>query len=134
MGIADRIKQLRKGNELSQEELAEKIGVSRQAISKWETEKSFPDIENLLIISEVFKINLDELIKGDSKFEQKLVVDGNTRKWHLLVIFFLLSILVYIIYWKVTHNIFMLGFAISTVFMLIIEIKIYFTGKLLNIF
>ena len=134
MKIADKIKQLRQQNNFTQEELAKKLMVSRQAISKWETGNSLPDIENLLNISKLFEISLDELIKNDIHIENKLVLDSNTRKWHLLVILFLISILVYIGYWKFVHNIFMVGFGVSTVFMLLIELKIYFTGKLLNIF
>lgn len=134
MKIADKIKQLRQQNNFTQEELAKKLMVSRQAISKWETGNSLPDIENLLNISNLFEISLDELIKNDIHIEKKLVLDSNTRKWHLLVILFLISILVYIGYWKFVHNILMVGFGVSTVFMLLIELKIYFTGKLLNIF
>ena len=64
MKIADKIKQLRQQNNFTQEELAKKLMVSRQAISKWETGNSLPDIENLLNISKLFEISLDELIKN----------------------------------------------------------------------
>lgn len=50
---------------LSQEELADRIYVSRQTISNWENDKSYPDINSLVLLSEVFKVSLDKLIKGD---------------------------------------------------------------------
>lgn len=55
---------LRHKNGLSQEEFAEKINVSRQAVSKWERNEAYPDIENLLAISELFGISLDTLVSG----------------------------------------------------------------------
>ena len=62
MDFAQKLKEIRKNEGLSQEQLAEKIGVSRQAITKWETGKGMPDIENMLILAELFKTTLDELV------------------------------------------------------------------------
>ncbi|MDE5965916.1 MAG: helix-turn-helix domain-containing protein [Lachnospiraceae bacterium] len=62
MNFSERLREIRQKEGLSQEQLAEKIGVSRQAITKWETGKGLPDIENLVIIAEIFKTTLDELI------------------------------------------------------------------------
>ena len=64
--IANRFQQLRKKNNLSQEELAEKIGVSRQAVSKWERAEASPDTDNLILLSKLYGISLDELLKTDS--------------------------------------------------------------------
>lgn len=64
MNFSDKLKEIRKSEGLSQEQLAEKIGVSRQAITKWETGKGLPDVENMIIIAEIFKTTLDELLKG----------------------------------------------------------------------
>lgn len=61
----EKLKMLRKENNLTQEELAEKINVSRQAITKWESGEGIPDIENLKQISIVFNTTIDELIKED---------------------------------------------------------------------
>ena len=55
---------LRRKNGLSQEDFAEKINVSRQAVSKWERNEAYPDIENLLAIAELFNISLDTLVSG----------------------------------------------------------------------
>ena len=64
MNIADRIQGLRKTKGLSQEDLADKIGVSRQAVSKWESEQSIPDIDKIIIMSEFFEVSTDYILKG----------------------------------------------------------------------
>ncbi len=64
MNMADRIQYLRKAKGFSQEELADKMGVSRQAISKWESEQSTPDIEKIIIMSELFEVTTDYILKG----------------------------------------------------------------------
>jgi transcriptional regulator with XRE-family HTH domain len=64
MTIADRIQHLRKAKGISQEELADQIGVSRQAVSKWESEQSTPDIEKIIIMSNYFEVTTDYLLKG----------------------------------------------------------------------
>lgn len=57
------LRQLRNKHQLSQEELAEKLGVSRQAVAKWEAGNTIPDLTNLIIISDLFKVSLDRLLK-----------------------------------------------------------------------
>ncbi len=64
MNIADRIQQLRKSKGISQEELANSIGVSRQAVSKWESAQSVPDIEKIILLSDYFETTTDFLLKG----------------------------------------------------------------------
>lgn len=64
MNMADRIQYLRKTKGFSQEELADKVGVSRQAVSKWESEQSTPDIEKIIIMSELFEVTTDYILKG----------------------------------------------------------------------
>lgn len=71
MEIGTQIKKYRNAMELSQEELAEKLYVTRQTISNWENEKSYPDIHSLLLLSSVFHISLDQLIKGDLEMMKK---------------------------------------------------------------
>lgn len=65
MNISKQLKNYRKEFKVSQEELAEVIHVSRQTISNWENNKSYPDLQSLLLLSDYFKISLDELVKGD---------------------------------------------------------------------
>ena len=63
MALSKQIKKYRTEANLSQEELADKIYVSRQTISNWENEKNYPDIKSLVLMSEVFQVSLDNLIK-----------------------------------------------------------------------
>ena len=62
MTIAEKIKELRKDNSMTQEDLAEKLNVSRQTISKWETSVTIPDADNIVAISKMFNITTDELL------------------------------------------------------------------------
>lgn len=61
--IANRLVQLRKKNQLSQEALAEKLGISRQAVSKWERAEASPDTDNLIMLARLYNISLDELLR-----------------------------------------------------------------------
>ncbi len=81
---AQRLLDYRKKAGFSQEELAEKIGVSRQAVSKWERGEASPDTDNLIALSEVYDISLDELIKG--RVEEKSPID-DTDEDHVNVSF-----------------------------------------------
>ena len=71
MTIAEKIKQLRKDNNMTQEDLAEKINVSRQTISKWETNIAIPDADNIVAISKLFNITTDELLDYKVQTVQK---------------------------------------------------------------
>ena len=71
MNFSEKLKEIRKNEGLSQEQLAEKIGVSRQAITKWETGKVLPDVENMVIIAEIFKTTLDELLRGSAAKQEQ---------------------------------------------------------------
>ena len=66
----EKIKKLRKQSQLSQEDLAEKLLISRQTITKWEGGFSFPDISNLIELSELFKVTVDYLVKGETDCAQ----------------------------------------------------------------
>lgn len=68
--LADRLVELRKANKLSQEALAEKLGLSRQAISKWERAEASPDTDNLIALAALYGISLDELL-GNEVVEEK---------------------------------------------------------------
>lgn len=65
MNLGKKIAELRKKNNLSQEELAEKVGVARQTISKWEIGDTIPDINQVKLISKIFSISIDELVDND---------------------------------------------------------------------
>lgn len=65
MTLAEKLKSIRKQAGMSQEQLAEKLGVSRQAVTKWETDAGIPDIENVMAISALFDISMDELLSNE---------------------------------------------------------------------
>ena len=69
--IADRLIELRKENGYSQDELAEKLNISRQAISKWERAESLPDTENLIALSRLYNVTLDELVNASKAKPEK---------------------------------------------------------------
>ena len=70
--MAERFSQLRKKAGFSQEELAAKLGISRQAVSKWERAESSPDTDNLIALSRLYGISLDELLLGDKQAKPSL--------------------------------------------------------------
>lgn len=72
MSFADNLIELRKYHDLSQEELAEKIGVSRQTLSKYETGESLPDIEKSKLLADAFGVSIDDLISYDKNKEDNL--------------------------------------------------------------
>lgn len=117
---------LRKDNKLTQENLAEKLSISRQSISKWENGNGYPDIENLIKISELYRISLDELLKEDKKLEKKIIKDSKSNQYHLVSVIFLCSTLLYIAYFYFQHHIFMAGFLIAVLFMTAIELYFFF--------
>ena len=93
MKLSGQIKKYRDQLGLSQEELAEKIFVTRQSISNWENDKTSPDLQSLLRLSELFGLSLDELIKGDIETMKdeinKLEIKKMNRWGNLLAILFL---------------------------------------------
>ena len=70
MTFAKKLKSIRKQAGMSQEQLAEKLGVSRQAVTKWETDAGIPDIENIMAISTLFDISIDELLSNERETQK----------------------------------------------------------------
>ena len=75
MQVGKQIQHYRKEKNLSQDELAEIIFVSRQSISNWERGATYPDIQNLLLLSKVFEVSLDKLVKGDLETMKQIIHD-----------------------------------------------------------
>lgn len=73
MELKESLKEHRARLGLSQEELAERIFVSRQTISNWETDRTYPDVQSLLLLSELFETSIDELVKGDVAIMEKTI-------------------------------------------------------------
>ena len=80
MEIEKKLKDARVKAGLTQEQVAEKIMVSRQTISNWENGKSLPDIVSVMNMSDLYQISLDELLKGDPKMKEKMKKDVNVAK------------------------------------------------------
>ena len=78
MELGEQIKKYRAKANLSQEELADRIFVSSQTISNWENDKNYPDIKSIVLMSEVFQVSLDNLIKGDIERMKKEI---DTREY-----------------------------------------------------
>jgi len=100
MELSDRIKKERNKLNLSQDALANELHVSRQAISKWETGQSYPDLEKLIQLSNIFEVTIDELVKGDKELEKKLINDGGNQMRGLSILSYVLIIIgVFIGFW-----------------------------------
>lgn len=74
--LAQQIKYLRTSKNMTQDDLAEKLYISRQAISKWETGEAIPDIEKLVLLAEIFEVSLDFLILGTEQELEERSVSG----------------------------------------------------------
>ena len=84
MELGKQIKKYRRNFSLSQEDLAEKVYVSRQTISNWENDKSYPDVNSLVLLSEVFNTSMDNLIKGDVEIMKEQIREEDKRKFEKL--------------------------------------------------
>lgn len=100
MEIGNKLKKSRLESKLTQENVAEEIQVSRQTISNWENEKSYPDIISVIKLSDLYNVSLDELLKGDSEMIKHLeestnIVSSNKKlliAFGINIIFFILFI------------------------------------------
>lgn len=78
--LPENLYNLRREHGLSQEEFAERLGVSRQAVSKWERAEAYPDTENLIAISELLSVTIDDLLRSEvSKNSEDSIVDSGTN-------------------------------------------------------
>lgn len=94
MDIGMRIKKFRELQNISQEELAFKIFISRQTISNWETNKSYPDIKSLTMLCNIFNVSLDEFIKEDIKEMRKIIDKETVKNFNMMSYIFLIELLV----------------------------------------
>lgn len=84
MELGKQIKKYRKELSLSQDDLSQKVYVSRQTISNWENDKSYPDVNSLILLSEVFHTSIDNLIKGDVEIMKQEVKNEDRKKFEKL--------------------------------------------------
>ena len=94
MNVGARIKKYREKQNVSQEELALKVFVSRQTISNWETNKSYPDIKSLTMLSNIFHVTLDDFIKGDIEEMKRIVSKEKIEKFNIMSYIFLAEMLI----------------------------------------
>lgn len=94
MNVGARIKKHREKQNISQDELALKVFVSRQTISNWETNKSYPDIKSLTMLSNIFHVTLDDFIKGDIEEMKKIVSKEKIEKFNIMSYIFLAEMLI----------------------------------------
>ena len=116
MELGKQIKKYRKEISFSQDVLAEKIYVSRQTISNWENDKSYPDVKSLVLLSEIFNVSLDELIKGDVMTMKEQINKEDQRNFeHLSQIFAVMFLAVIITPIPLVHFLSYAGIAIWVV-------------------
>lgn len=103
MEIGSKLKKHRMAQKLTQEDVAQKLHVSRTTISSWETGRTFPDIEKLIYLSDLYALSLDQLIREEPKIMENIISDRqNSKKYKLLKVigYILLSMFVlYNVYW-----------------------------------
>ncbi|OFI48440.1 hypothetical protein BG261_05825 [Floricoccus tropicus] len=97
MKIGQIIKEERTHRELTQEDMANEFFVTRQLISKWENDKSYPDLEQVVKISEYFDLPLDYLLKEDKKMINELNFDSKKKKWMKYLIYILITLSFYLV-------------------------------------
>ncbi|MGE7999644.1 helix-turn-helix domain-containing protein [Lysinibacillus sp. NPDC093190] len=90
MNLSQNLKNKREEHSFSQEDIAQKLNVSRQSVSKWENGNCYPDLDNLILLSELYNISLDELVKGDKDFQKKIIIQNTdnklqTTRWWVLI-------------------------------------------------
>lgn len=94
MNLNEKLIKLRKDNNLTQDELAEKLYISRQTVSNWENGRTYPDIETLILISNKFNISLDDLLKTDKKVVRDIDKKIKSHKKLTIIIILLIIILI----------------------------------------
>ena len=126
MEIGKKLKNARVQSGMTQENVAEKINVSRQTISNWENEKSYPDIINVIELSNLYSISLDELLKGDEKMSEHLeestnVVKSNTNRNKIIIIlsYMLVWAIAMIAFWFFTSGSDAMGYSLVYLWILL---------------
>lgn len=97
MELGKQIKKHRQEVQLSQEKLADRVYVSRQTISNWENDKSYPDVNSLVLLSEIFQISLDNLIKGDIEVMKDVIQKEEIVKMNRYVKIYTIMLIVTVV-------------------------------------
>ena len=141
MKFHEKLIKLRKSKGLSQEELADKLDVSRQAISRWELESTLPDVPNLIKISEIFGVSTDYLVHDDyesdedipiaKEKEKEVLVSENKRyKLHIIAaVAFIIAAIFYLIAGIIELNILHVILCLANSLLSAINFYLYFRHK-----
>lgn len=92
MNLKRQIRSYRNELSISQEELADKMYVSRQTISNWETGKSYPDVHSLILLSTIFDTSIDELVKGDIEIMKEIISESDVMEYKKLSYWYFVSL------------------------------------------
>lgn len=82
MALADQLRAHRENRGLSQAAVADQLNVSRQSVSKWETGKGYPDIDNLILLSKIYEVSIDELVQENKELKKKIDENNQTIEEH----------------------------------------------------
>lgn len=116
MTFGEKLKKLRQDNQLTQEQLAQKIFVTRTAISKWELDKGYPSIDSLKLLSNLFHVSIDDLLSNEDVENKKLLDEANARKaYSIAIVFFVLTVVCAIVYAATSIRYVNIGTAICAV-------------------
>lgn len=118
MEIGKKLKEMRTASGLTQDQVAERLFVSRQTVSNWENEKTYPDIVSIIRLSDLYAVSLDELLKGDRKMIEHLhestdIVKSNRRLIGAIIINILLLLILLIAAGFMPDNVYMIACAFS---------------------
>lgn len=94
MQIGNQIKKYRESLKLSQEELADKIFVTRQTISNWENDKNYPDIKSISLLCNLFDVSLDQFIEGDIEEMKKIISEKEMSDYNRISILFTIEMII----------------------------------------
>lgn len=94
MNIKEQLRKKRNENNITQEQIAEMIFVSRQTISNWENGKSYPDIKSLVLLCDIYKISLEELVRGDVELMKKEISKDEFLGNGSMILFSLISFMI----------------------------------------
>ena len=130
MDIGNRIKKYRESIGLSQEELADKIFISRQTLSNWETNKFYPDIKSITMLCNMFDVSLDEFIKGDIEEMKRKIEDEEIKGFKSLSWIFEFEMLVMILSVYPLMSVGVIGIGIWLIIVIITMITAFKVEKL----
>ncbi len=140
--IGSKIKRARLEKKLTQEQIAELLGVSRQTISNWENEKSYPDIISVIKMSECYDVSLDYLLKGEQKMntyyeyleESTNVVKSNIKRNKIITIlsYLLIWVIAMIVFWFFTNGSDAIGYSLLYLW-IILPVTTFFVSVIIGV-